>query len=255
MENTTPSPKKKSPAIIIVPVILGIAAFIGIRTYLHNLHYESTDNAQIESRAVPVISRVAGYIDSLGVDDFGKVTKGELLISIDDQEYSLAVVQAQADVMNAQADMANAEASYSNSLANKKLSSANAAVQQTRLDKAKTDLTRDEALFKDGAITEKQLDDSRAAFEGASKQYAANVEQINLASSQVTTAQAQVQKATALIDLRKAALDQAKLRLSYCKVTAPVTGRIGKRTVEKGQLIQAGAPLFSIVNDEHFWIV
>src|SRR5690242_10516369 len=126
MENTTPSPKKKSPAIFIVPAILAVGAFIGIRSYLHNQHYESTDNAQIESRAVPVISRVAGYKDSLGVDDFGKVKKGELLISIDDKEYSLAVVQAQADVMNAQADMANAEASYRNSLASKKVASANA---------------------------------------------------------------------------------------------------------------------------------
>lgn len=254
MENTTP-PKKKSPVLFIVIAVVAIAAFFGIRSFLHNLKYEITDNAQIESRSVPVISRVAGYVDSIGVDDFGKVAQNELIIKIDDAEYALAVVQSQADLLNAQADETNAQASYSNSLANRKLSSANADVQLTRLNKAKTDLTRDEALLKEGAITSKQVEDSRSTYEGANKQYTANQDQISLASTQVAIAQAQIQKIKALIETRKAALDQTKLKLSYCKITAPVSGKIGKRSIEKGQFIQAGAPLFSIVNDESFWII
>lgn len=79
MENTTP-PKKKSPALFIVLGIVAIAAFFGIRSFLHNLKYETTDNAQVESRSVPVISRVAGYIDSLGVDDYGQVTGNTVII-------------------------------------------------------------------------------------------------------------------------------------------------------------------------------
>ncbi|MFZ6011192.1 MAG: HlyD family secretion protein [Bacteroidota bacterium] len=255
MENTAPSTKKKSSLIIIVIAVVGIAAFFGIRSLLHNMRYESTDNAQVESRAVPVISRVAGYIDSIGVDDFGKVQGRQLLIKIDDQEYQLAVTQARADLLNAEADMANAQAAYRNSLANKKVATANAEVQQIRLAKAKKDLGRDESLFNEGAVPQKQLDDSRSNFDGAAKQYAANLEQINLASTQVSTTEAQVQKAKALIETRKAALDQALLKLSYCQIAAPVSGKIGKRTIEKGQFIQAGAPLFSIVNDETFWIV
>jgi membrane fusion protein, multidrug efflux system len=254
MENNTP-PKKKSPVLFIVMAIVAVAAFFGIRSFLHNLKYEITDNAQIESRSVPVISRVAGYIDSIGVDDYEKVKQNELLIKIDDQEYALALTQAQADLLNAKADEANAQAAYNNALANKKLASANADVQLTRLTKAKNDLTRDEALLKEGAITQKQLDDSRSNYDGANKQYIANQDQISLAGTQVAIAQAQVQKVNALIETRKAAVEQAQLRLSYCKISAPVSGRIGKRSIEKGQFIQAGAPLFSIINDEAFWIV
>lgn len=253
MENTTA--KRKSPLPFIVGGIILVAAFFGIRSLLHALKYETTDNAQIESRAVPVISRVAGYIDSLLVDDFGKVGKGNLLIKIDDAEYRLATIQAQADVANAQADMANAQAAYNNSVANKKLATANAEVQQSRLAKAKTDLARDEALFADNAITKKQVEDSRSNFDAVNKQYTANLQQINLASTQVSIAEAQLQKVKALIDTRKAGLAQANLRLEYCNIEAPVSGRIGKRNIEKGQFIQAGSPLFSIVNDEAFWIV
>jgi membrane fusion protein (multidrug efflux system) len=251
----TSTPKKKSPVLFIVGGALVLGAFFGIRTFLHNLKYETTDNAQIESRNVPVISRVAGYIDSLGVDDFGKVTQKDLLIKIDDQEYALASVQAKADLLNAQADEANAQAAYRNALANRKLASSNAEVQLSRLHKAKADFTRDEALLKDGAITQKQLEDSRSNYETTNKQYLANQDQINLASTQVSIAEAQIQKVKALIQTRQAAVDQAQLRLDYCNIVAPVSGRIGKRSLEKGQFIQAGAPLFSIVNDEAFWIV
>jgi membrane fusion protein, multidrug efflux system len=254
MEQTNP-PKKKSPAIFVVLGVVAVAAFFGIRSFLHNMKYESTDNAQIESRAVPVISRVAGYIDSLNVDDYGQVKAGTSLITIDPQEYKIALVQAKADLMNAEADMANAEAAYRNSIAARKVASANAAVQKSRLDKAQNDFKRDDALLKDGAITQKQLDDTKANLDASSKQYAANEEQINLASTQVATGEAQIKKAKASIEIRKAALEQAELKLSYCKIVAPVTGRIGKRTIERGQYIQPGAPLFLIVNDEKFWIV
>lgn len=254
MENTNP-PKKKSRVLFIVIGIVAVAAFFGIRTLLHNLKYETTDNAQIESRSVPVISRVAGYIDSLGVDDYGQVKGDEVIIRIDDAEYALAAVQAKAEWLNAKADETNAQASYQNALANKKLASANADVQLTRLNKAKADQTRDEALVKEGAITTKQVEDTRSAYDAANKQYTANRDQINLASTQVAIAEAQIQKVKALIETRKAAYDQAMLKLSYCKIVAPISGKIGKRTIEKGQFVQAGAPLFSIVNTESFWIV
>jgi membrane fusion protein, multidrug efflux system len=255
MENNTPSPRKKSPLIFVVGAIVALAAFFGIRSLLHNMAYEATDNAQIESRAVPIISRVSGYIDSLQVDDFGEVKQGQLLIKIDPQEYTLAVVQAKADVMNAEADLANAQAAHRNMLVNKKFADANAAVQQSKLSKARNDLARDESLFKEGAITQKQLDDSRATYDAAEKQYTSNMAQVELAVTQIATGEAQLQKARALIETRKAALEQAQLKLSYCSITAPVTGRIGKRTIERGQYIQAGSPLFSVVNDEKFWIV
>ncbi|HEY3405267.1 MAG TPA: HlyD family secretion protein, partial [Ohtaekwangia sp.] len=188
MENTTAStPKSKRPLFIVLAVV-AIGGFFGIKKFLHNRAYESTDNAQIESRSVPVISRVAGYIDSISIDDYGKAKENDILIKIDDKEYALAVVQAHADLLNAQADLANAQASLRNAQANRKLASANADVQQTRLTKAKTDLNRDDALFKDNAITQKQADDTRSAYDAASKQYTANLEQVNLAATQVATA-------------------------------------------------------------------
>ncbi|MBS1681907.1 MAG: HlyD family secretion protein [Bacteroidetes bacterium] len=253
MESTQPQKRNIAP-FIIVPVVL-VAGFFGVRTILHNLNYESTDNAQIETNAIPIVSRLAGFIDSLSVIDYGEVKENQLLISIDDREYVLAALQAETDLANARADLSNTEAQLNNSLANKQVAIANQDVQQTRLQKATDDLKRDEALFKDGAITQKQLEDSRNNVESAQKQLTANQKQVAFATSQVRTSEAQIKKAQATVETRIAALELAKLRLSYCNVYAPVSGQIGKRNLEVGQYVQPGQPLMTVVNKEKFWVV
>jgi len=47
-------------------------------------------------------------------------------------------------------------------------------------------------------------------------------------------------------------LIRAKLKLSYCKISAPAAGRIGKLSLEVGQYVQPGQTLFTIVNDEKY---
>ena len=253
MESNTTKKKNIAP-FIIVPVLL-VLGYFGVRTIMHRMSYESTDNAQIETNATPVVSRLAGFIDSLSVNDYGEVGEKQLLISIDNREYMLAVLQAQTDLANAKADLANAQAQLNNSVANKQVTLANEDVQKTRLQKAKDDLKRDEGLFNDGAITQKQLDDSRNNAESAQKQLTANQRQVEFANSQVTTSQAQIRKAQAAVETRMAALDLSELRLSYCKIYAPVNGRIGKRNLEVGQYVQPGQPLMTVVNSDKFWVV
>jgi len=55
------------------------------------------DNAQIEGNSAPVLARVAGYVQSVNVDDYANVRKGQLLITIDPQEYDVALAQVEAD--------------------------------------------------------------------------------------------------------------------------------------------------------------
>lgn len=258
METTTTestTPKKKNKAIFILPVIIGLGAFFGIKAYIHSVNYESTDNAQIETNTLPVISRVSGYVDSISVSDFGDVKAGQLVLQIDDNEYKLAVKQAQADLLSAMADLSVAQSNLTNSSANSGVVKANSDVQKTRLDKAKTDLARDEALYKEGSITKKQFEDSKSNYETTLKQLDANNQQLVLANSQNTTSNAQIEKAKAAVELRQAMLDQAQLRLSYTKIYSTINGKIGKRNLEQGQYIQAGQNLMTVVNSDVFWVV
>ncbi len=255
MENPTETPKKKSPLLYVALAVVAVAAVLGIKQVYHSLTHESTDNAQIETYTLPVLSRIAGYVDSIQVNDFGTVTKGQSLVVIDSREYQLSIAQAEADLLSAQAEYASAEASQSNAGAGYQVALANKEVQQIRTDKALKDLKRDQALLADGSITQKQLDDTKSNYDAAVKMMSASGEQVALAHTQSSSASAQMKRAQALIETRKALLDQAKLKLSYTNITAPVDGRIGKRNLNPGQYVQPGQTLFTIVNNETFWVV
>jgi membrane fusion protein (multidrug efflux system) len=71
---------------------------------------------------------------------------------------------------------------------------------------------------------------------------------------QVTVTKARAQSAAARVVEAQAALDQANLNLAYTTVKAPIGGRVSKKSVEPGQVIQAGQPLLAIVPVEGIWI-
>ena len=85
------------------------------------------------------------------------------------------------------------------------------------------------------ARTEAMLKEARATVERYQELVA-----INAVSKQVfDQAQATLGQAEAELLARKAAVETAELNLSYTKVTAPITGRIGKALVTEGALVSA----------------
>ncbi len=254
MENQTPTPKKKmAPKIIGGLIAIFVLIYAGKSVY-HALAYESTDNAQIETTTVPMVSRLAGYMQTVYVNDYDTVAAADTLATIDNREYVIAINQAQADLLSAQADLATAEAQLNSSVVNKSVVDANMDVQQTRLNKAKTDLDRDQSLYRDNTITGKQLDDTKANYETAKKQLKANQDQLKYAESQITNSRAQIEKVHAQIKAKEAALENAQLRLSYTYLIAPVSGKIGKANLQTGQYVQPGQTLFTIVNNQEYWV-
>ena len=255
MESPEQDKKKFNPLFVIAIVVIAIAAFLGIKNLIHNLRYEITDNAQIEAAGIPVISRISGYVDSLSITDFSQVKEGMPLVSIDSREFILAEQQAEADVQSAEAELLNANAGKKNAEAALQVAQTNKELQKIKTDKAIADYNRDKALFNDGSITQKQIDDSRINMEAMLKSLDVTSDQIKVAMAQQETAVSMVKRAEALKETRKAMLDQAKLRLSYCSISAPATGKIGKCNINIGQFLQAGQTLFTIVNSEKFWVV
>lgn len=247
--------KSKIIRFAIVGTLLVVSAVFGFKKINHAMHYETTDNAQVETKSTPVLARVAGYIDSINVEDYSSVEKGQILVNIDKREYEIAVSQAEADLFQSQADLQNAQAAYVNAQQNVKVANSNVDLAKVRINKAENDFARDKNLFNDQSITQKQLEDSKSNFDVQQKSLATASEQTKLANTSLHTAEAQIKRAEAIVKVKQAQLENAKLRLSYATVIAPESGKIGKSAVQQGQFIQPGQPLFTIVNSEDFWIV
>jgi membrane fusion protein (multidrug efflux system) len=191
----------------------------------------------------------------VNIKDYDLVKKDEVLAEIDADEAQLVLEELQADLIQSQTEIENAKANINN--LNVTINSANANLKANflRREKAKRDAQRDANLLADNAITRKQNDDSKSNAEILSAQYEAGQMDILTSKSRMPILQAALHKAESAIALKKVKIEQQKLRLTYSKVYAPTSGRIGKKNVESGQFIQAGQPLMTIVQDNNFWIV
>jgi membrane fusion protein (multidrug efflux system) len=268
---------------VVILLILG-----GIFVWHYYSTRESTDDAQIDGHINPIGTRVTGTVVNVLHDDNEVVQAGTLLVELDPKDYQVGVDRARADLANAEANATAAnvgvpitQTTTSNQLtaadaavktANRDIDSAKAKLNEAQAMYAKTsaDLNRMDMLVAKDEISRQQYDASVAANNSAK----ANVDaaNANIAASESRAAQAQAQDeaartvpeqlkmtraragaASAEVQRAISTLAQAELNLKYTKIYAPVTGVLSKRSVEPGQVVQAGTPLFSIVNLDDIW--
>lgn len=82
----------------------------------------------------------------------------------------------------------------------------------------------------------------------------AQVQEARTAPQQVVDAQAKSQSRIGEVERAKADVRTAELNLGYTKIYAPVSGVIGRKTVELGQRIQPGQSLLAIVPLDDIWV-
>jgi multidrug efflux system membrane fusion protein len=96
---------------------------------------------------------------------------------------------------------------------------------QIQLQQAEGQLLRDEALLKNA-----ELDHNR---------YLKLLEQDSISSQQAVTQEAQVKQFQGVVTMDKAQVNNAKLQLSYSRLIAPISGRVGLRQIDQGNIVHA----------------
>jgi len=246
---------KRKVLFLILAVALLVGGFFGWQKLRYSLAHEETDNAQVEAHISPLLPRVSGYVARVLVDDNQHVTAGQPLVEIDTSELNLKISSARAARQSAESELKTAEAALANARAAQAVAHANIKTAEVAQAKAASDLARDQPLGKTGAITDRQLTDSRAAADTADAQLEAIRRQAEAAETQVGVAETQIAVAKAQIEQRDAELKFAELQRSYATVTAPIDGVISRKNVEPGQYVQAGQTLMSIASEANVWIV
>lgn len=64
--------------------------------YESGMRLQETSNAYIHFDTVSMEAKVSGYIRSVGFSDFQSVRAGQMLITLEDDDYRMAVLQAEA---------------------------------------------------------------------------------------------------------------------------------------------------------------
>jgi len=251
-ENESKKKGNRKTTIILGGVLL-VGLVFGLMEYFKYKNIENTDDAQLSSNIDPVVARISDYVTSINFKDNEHVTKGQVLVQLDDKDLIIKAQQAEADLNDAQAkaDVSKANAaSVQSMLATSKDEIASAKINY---DKAHRDYERYMNLYKDGSVTQEQFDQYRTTMQSdsnmvdiASKKYASAQKQYDLSLADLASSEAAV-------NVKQADLNFAKLQLSYATITAPASGIASKRSIQLGQLVGAGSSLLAVVEDS-VWV-
>lgn len=251
---TTETKKKSKVVPIILGVLVVIGAIFGTKEYIYYSKHVDTDDAQIDGDISPVVARVGGYVQEIKFEENTRVSEGEILVKLDASDYKVKVEQAEAGQKGASAGVGVSQSQIVATTANTSTAKANIEAAKVQLSLAQKDYARYANLIKDGSITQQQFDQAKAQKESAEAAFTAANDQYIAAVKQVGTTQSQLAVSNSTVTQHQADVDFAKLQLSYTDIKSPATGIVSKKNVQKGQLVQAGQSLFSIVNENSIYV-
>ncbi len=172
--------------------------------------------------------QVSGIIQKRLFDEGSDVGAGDMLYQIDPAPFQAAYDNGAANlnVMRKTADRARATVEASIAAVTR---------QKATLELARMNRWRLEEVFKDKAVSERERDQAVTEAEVAEATLRATEAQVKSDREAVATAEAAIQQAEAV-------LQTARINLGYTRITAPITGRIGRSNVTVGALVTAHQP-------------
>ncbi|MBX9646907.1 MAG: HlyD family secretion protein [Xanthobacteraceae bacterium] len=252
-----PSRKAVQRAALALALILGIAtaADFGYSYFTTGRYLESTDDAYVKADSTIVSPKVSGYIAQVLVGDNQPVKAGQILARIDDRDFRAALDSAHADVDAAEAAVRNLDAQVALQQPIIEQETADVAAAEASLQFAQEEQARYDGLMKTGSGTIQRAQQTDAALREKSAQL--QHEKFGLVAAQrkidvLTTDRA---KAVAQLDRARAVEQQAALNLSYTRISAPVDGTVGARSLRVGQFVQAGTQLMAVVPLDAVYVV
>ena len=232
---------------IVLLVLIMVGGGVVYWRYIH-IHV-STDDAYVAGYVSTISPRVSGRVASILVDNNQHVTPGQVLLTLEPQDYETAVAKEAGNLGRLRQELSQNYVKVATSKT--KITQAEA-----NLNMAKLDLARYTKLFEHRTIPKQTLD-------RVETRYRVNQAEVNQAQRQHKEAQAAIGGSTDIpleeqpaIKEAKAKLEQARLNLSYTSIKAPVEGYITRRQVEVGNWVQPGQPLMMLVplKTDQLWI-
>ena len=223
--------------------------------FLNYSQTETSNDAQIEQYVSPINLRASGYIDKIYFTEHQEVRKGDTLLVLDDREYKIRVMEAEAALKDAQAGATVINATLNTTQTTATVYDASIAEIEVRLAKLEKDRKRYENLVERKAATPIQLEQIVTDYEATRKKLEAVKRQKKAALSGVDEVSYRRVSTEAAIQRATAALEMARLNLSYTVVVAPCDGKLGRRSLEEGQFIAAGQTITYILPNTQKWIV
>lgn len=223
-----------------------LVAAVGAYAWYTGGRYVETENAYVKADMVVVSAEVAGPVARVDVEENDRVAPGDVLFTIDDRPFRVALARAEAQLSAVQSMIESVKASYRQQLEELELA---------RTDRAFAERTLEREL----KLAERNLG-SEAAVDRARHELDAAVQRIRIVERGLEQLRAQLGGALdgsvtdqAAYRAAKAARDAAALDLEHTVVHATIGG-VASRVPVVGRSAAPGAAVMSVVSDHDVWI-
>jgi membrane fusion protein (multidrug efflux system) len=226
---------------------VGTAGDFGYRWWTVGRFIESTDDAYVGAHNTTLAAKVAGYVASIAVEDNTRVKAGDVIATIDDGDFSLAVDSARDKLATQEATVERIGRQVTAQISAVDQAKAQLASAQAGATRAKLELDRQQALAQRDFASRQTLEQAQSNRDQAVAGVQSAQAAVDAAQANVDVLKAQQQEAQRTVQELRTALAKAERDLSFTVIRAPVDGVIGNRAVQTGDYVQTGQRLASLV--------
>ena len=222
-------------AIVVISLIAGVIywiRFAPVQVVSHTVEHgtivaEVMGTGTLEARVEATISpKIAGRVTELFFDQGDRVSAGDQLVRLNDEELKQQVAIAEANVEAAKAAIARLNTDKKRS----------AAVY----DQAKKSHDRTQALVSQNAVSREEADNATEA--------------LAIAESGVSRAEAAIAEGQRELVAAEKTLEYHRARLKDTEIYAPFDGLIVNRRREPGDVVVPGSSILTLISTEELWI-
>src|SRR5262249_30883064 len=190
----------------------------------------------IAAHKIELASKVSGRVAWIGVEKGDRVKQGQTLVRLEDEEFRARMTEAEGQLGMLKAQLAALE----NGSRPEETARSQADMEQVRadLENARVSLNRTRAMVEQGIMSKQALDDARARYDAQAARFASYQKTHELVRSgprreDIDAMRSQVKQA-------EGTLAFARTQLENTVISAPISGVILERNVERGEFVTTG---------------
>jgi membrane fusion protein (multidrug efflux system) len=223
-----------------------VALTVGAYVYYSSGRVVETDNAYVKADVGIVSAEIAGPIVTLGVHENQRVKAGDVLFTIDERPFKVALARGDAQLGAIDDFVESTRASYRQAMEQLVLARTNLAYEQRELDRLS-------ALAERKLASEVDVDEQRHERDVAAQEIQVAERTLDQIRARLGGDLERPVTEQAAYLAAKATRDAAALDLEHTVVRAPFDG-IASKVPTLGSYVQPGTPVMTIVADSGMWI-
>ncbi|TWD47924.1 membrane fusion protein (multidrug efflux system) [Agrobacterium vitis] len=249
------SAKKRSPVLpVILLALLAGGGYFGYNWWTEGRFMVETDDAYISGDIATISPKVTGYVQTVSIADNQHVKAGDVMVTLDDGDYRIALQQAQSQLATQKLTVDRVAAQVIGGEAAVQQAQAQLLAAQATLHSAELTFKRVTDLRAQSVMSQAELDSATSALETGKANVAAAVAAVASANANLSVLKAQKAEAEAGVKTQELAVAQAQRNLDFTVLRAPYDGVIGNLGVQVGNLVSSGSRLASLVPVDKLYV-